>query len=84
MDEENFESKDYDNSRFPPAVWKHSESEHYDHRRFPPIFWIGAFVMLAVFLWEIGFWKDDLEPIRKRKNDFRERQTVIPTEEFRD
>ena len=58
--------------------------DQYDTRQFPPIFWIGAFVLLAFWLWEIGFWKDDLEPIRKRQHDFHERHTVIPTEKAGD
>jgi len=84
MDKEKFESKYYDNSRLPHSAWKNSAFQHYDERRFPPVFWIGAFVMLAIFLWEIGFWKDDLEPIKTRKHDFRERQPAIPTEKAGD
>ena len=80
MDEEKFDSKYYDNSRFPSSASKNYESKHYDNRRFPPVFWIGAFVMLAFWLWEIGFWKDDLEPIKQHKHDFRGGHSAIPTE----
>ena len=58
--------------------------DQYDTRQFSPIFWIGAIVLLAFWLWEIGFWKDDLEPIKKRQHDFRERHYVIPTEKAGD